>query len=173
VLPALTGFGVFDSPSDQEVVRITKLSDADIQARRQSGTLPYLAVLDGEAVGYGWCACRQAQFGSRSIPFHIPPWARYLQDFFTDPHQRGLGIYPRLLQAIIAKERVSANAFWILHQTTNIASSRGIAKAGFKVAATICFLPDRELGMIPVEPMGRTLAGAAMLGLPVVSHAEL
>src|SRR5262249_35635739 len=44
---------------------------------------------------------------------------------------RGLGIYPRLLQAILAREAGEAQRFWIGHVRENRASGRGIVKAGF------------------------------------------
>jgi hypothetical protein len=70
------------------------------------------------------------------------------------------------LQAIIAAEAAKVDRFWILHHRDNTASARGIAKAGFALAAEIWFLDGGGLGLVDVGMPERARAGAALLGLP-------
>jgi hypothetical protein len=73
-----------------------------------------------------------------------------------------------LLQAIIAAETADAERFWVLHHRDNVASARGIEKAGFAIVAEITFLAQGGLGLVDASRNGRTTAGADLLGLPVV-----
>jgi GNAT superfamily N-acetyltransferase len=154
------------APAQYEVLSNLSGLDADqIQARISSAHRPYLAWIDSEPVAYGWSAAGQTRFGSPPVAFDVPPGNRYLMDFATLPAWRGRGIYPYLLQSVLARE--AADRFWILHHRDNVASARGIGKAGFRMAAQIHFLDRGGLGLIAAESPGRALAGAKLLGLPI------
>jgi GNAT superfamily N-acetyltransferase len=101
------------------------------------------------------------------VAFEVPPGNRYLMDFYTLPAWRGRGIYPRLLQAILARESAEAKRFWILHHRGNVASARGIEKAGFGRVAEIHFVAGGGLGLVALGPGERSGSGARLLGLPI------
>lgn len=118
-------------------------------------------------MAYGWSASRGTFFGSPSVAFTVPYANRYLRDLVTLPASRGLGIYPRLLQKIVGAESGEAERFWILHEFSNQASARGIAKAGFRHVADILVLPSGGLELVGSGV--RAALGAKLLGLPLVT----
>jgi hypothetical protein len=94
---------------------------------------------------------------------------RYLHYFITLSEWRGQGIYPRLLQYILRHESDENERFWIIHQLSNVASERGIRKAGFCIASKVYFLDTGKLGLVPPpEEIERAYAGATLLGLPLI-----
>ncbi len=146
---------------------LTGLPAGEVQARVEAGNRPYLARLDGVPVAYGWVATRRASIGALGIAFSVLPGNRYLWDFVTLPRWRGRGIYPRLLQAILKREG-QAGRFWIGHDAPNIASARGILKAGFTSVGEIYRLPGGSFGMAAADSLERARAGATLLGIHLV-----
>ena len=167
-LPPLTGLRVI-APEELNIVqRLSGLSEAMLDERLRSAHRPYLAWLDAAPVAYGWSAAGRTGFGSPLVTFDVPPGNRYLVDFATLPEWRGRGIYPRLLQAILTLESAGVERFWVLHHRENQASARGIEKAGFVRVAELWFLDGGGLGLVGSSPDERFVAGARLLGLPIV-----
>lgn len=162
------------SSVDEDISAIAlEISDAEKQELIQRGHHPYLARLGTQTVAYGWSASGQARFGGGLVTFQVPARNRYLYDFVTLPAWRGQGIYPRLLQAILRRESRAYERFWIIHQSTNIASERGIGKAGFTVACKVYFQHDKDLALVPAAGASeRARAGAALLGLPLIEDVD-
>ena len=133
----------------------------------RAGHRPYIAHLGPDPVAYGWSATCEAEFGGLQ-EFKGPPANRYLWDFATLPAWRGLGIYPRLLQTIVAREAGDAERFWILNQLGNSASASGITKAAFHVVGEVVFLIGGGLGLVPIGRIDRARAGAELLGLRLI-----
>jgi GNAT superfamily N-acetyltransferase len=102
-----------------------------IEARVQAGNRPYVAFLQGTPVAYGWVATQTERI-AEGLEWPLGAHDRSLWDFTTLPAWRGQGIYPRLLQAILRAEVAEAERFWIGHTLENMASRRGILKAGFQ-----------------------------------------
>jgi GNAT superfamily N-acetyltransferase len=145
------------------------ISDNDVETLLQEGHRPYVAYLSSIPVAYGWSAINRANFGEGQVHFQIPVNNRYLYDFVTLPTWRGLGIYPRLLQAILRRESREYERFWIIHQLANVASQHGIARAGFRIASHVYFINNDKLALVPPEGEGqRAQAGAALFGLPLL-----
>jgi len=175
-IPPLAGFSVEASGDDRLLLTVahlgqeeTLLTMEEVVRRRRSGHQAYVARLDAAPVAYGWSATREATFGPQRTAFSVPDGNRYLWSFVTLPAWRGRGLYPRLLQAIIANERGAADRFWILHRWDNAASARGIEKAGFQAVAQVHALPEGAFGLAPVGATERAPAGAELLGLPILS----
>jgi GNAT superfamily N-acetyltransferase len=158
--------------ADAALAQLNRVSHAEVLSRVQANHRPYVARVGSEAVAYGWVASRAAGFGDGRCEFEVPAFERYLWDFATVPAWRGRGIYPRLLQAIIAAEEASVERFWILHEWSNEASKHGIARAGFQAAATVYELPDGKLGLGAIEASDRAEACARLLGLPLLSDEQ-
>lgn len=126
-LPGLT----MGTSEDIELLSILcDLPDEVIRKRLASDNSVYIASYQGEPVSFGWVASGKAYIGELAHEFVIPENERYLWNFRTLAHRRGLGIYPRLLQHIIKEEL--ANNLWIIHAPENNASFRGITKGGFE-----------------------------------------
>ena len=163
----LTGFAAEPASDYVLVARMAQLDRGEVLARVRGGHRPYIARLGGVPVAYGWAAARRASIGELGLDFAIPAGNCYLWDFATLPAWRGLGIYPRLLQAILAREAAEADRFWIGHVRENSASGHGILKAGFRVAgATVCW-DGRATTFAATGPNARARACAGLLGLGV------
>jgi GNAT superfamily N-acetyltransferase len=120
---------------------------------------------DGEPAAWGWVATRTAEIGELGSAFAIPRGERYLWNFVTLPAHRGLGIYPRLLEAIVRAESREAERFWIAYAPENHASGAGIRKAGFVALAELSFGPDGAAAVRGLIP-GAGRVAARVLGLP-------
>ena len=145
---------------------------ADEVARRLAdGHTRFTARVDGELAAYGWSASERAHIGGLDLYLAIPPDERYLWDFVTLPAYRGRGIYPLLLQDVLRRQAAVADGFWIGHEPSNVASRRGILKAGFRVGGHIWRLPDASLAVVGAPDVDPELAhrGAAVLDLPFLA----
>jgi GNAT superfamily N-acetyltransferase len=149
----------------EAIARLTALSRDEAAARLEAGHRVYVASIDGTPAAYGWVATMSASIGELAMAFAVPERDRYLWDFVTLPAFRGRGIYPRLLQGIVASEGVAADRFWIIHAPENAASSSGIAKAGFTAVSELSFLPGDGVGAVIVDRPERARFGAALLGV--------
>lgn len=114
-------------------------SREEMQRRFDDGHRAYVAWWSEEPVAWGWVATRVASIGELGASFQMPRGERYLWNFVTLPSHRGLGIYPRLLQAIVRAESMEATRFWIGYAPENHASGAGIARAGFTPSAEVSF----------------------------------
>jgi GNAT superfamily N-acetyltransferase len=151
---------------------------ADLQKRTVSemldrftgGHRAYVASIDGTPAAWGWVATTAATIGELKASFALPTADRYLWNFVTLADFRGRGIYPQLINAIVAAESAEGERFWIAYAPENHASGAGIAKAGFELVADLSF--DRT-GQ-PVVKDIRTGGGSAasrLLGLPAITEA--
>jgi GNAT superfamily N-acetyltransferase len=166
----LIGFEAQLASDYQLVAQLARLDLGEVLARVDGGHRPYIARLGGAPVAYGWAANRSASIGELGLDFAIPAGNCYLWDFATLPAWRGLGIYPRLLQAILAREAAQADRFWIGHVRENSASGRGILRAGFRVAGATYYSDGRAMTFAAAVASEQAAACAALLGLGL-SHA--
>jgi GNAT superfamily N-acetyltransferase len=130
----------------------------------------WLARVEGEPVAYGWIAAGDLSIGELGLAVELEPASRYLWDFQTLPPWRGHGIYPRLLQAMLAHE-VGAERFWIGHDLANVASARGIAKAGFRQVGAVYTLPAGDLALVPAESLEHATAACEQFRIRLVEQA--
>jgi GNAT superfamily N-acetyltransferase len=136
-----------------------------IAARFAAGHRAYVAWHRGEAAAWGWVATCTAEIGELGSSFAIPTGERYLWNFVTRSAHRGLGIYPRLLQAIVGAESGEAERFWIAYAPENHASGSGIVKAGFVTVADLSFDAAGRPAVRERAHGGAALA-SRVLGLP-------
>lgn len=168
--PARTSFSVRETTDRLLINKLMLVGPDECTQRLNDGHRAYIAYIHGIPAAYGWTAINHAAFGSPSVFFRIPPGNCYLYHFVTQISYRGQSIYPRLLQAIIERESVNHDRFWIIHQQSNAASQRGIAKAGFRIACQIHHLDQRRLGLTAGQDEERARAGADLLGLPLLTR---
>ncbi len=140
---------------------------ADMTARFDAGHRAYVAWYKGEPAAWGWVATRSADIGELKASFTIPEGDRYLWNFVTLKSHRGLGIYPRLLDAIVRAECTEALRFWVAWAPENHASGSGIRKAGFTAMAELSFDHAGQPALQALVKNGGLLA-AQVLGLPEV-----
>jgi GNAT superfamily N-acetyltransferase len=142
----------------------------EISRRYDAGHRAYVAHLNDAPAAWGWVATRTASIGELDTTFMVPEGDRYLWNFVTLPSHRGLGVYPRLLQAIVRAESEEAERFWIAFAPENHASGSGIAKAGFVAIADMSFDAGGRPALRALQAGGGTLA-SRMLGLPETTDA--
>lgn len=149
------------------IARLQGKSIDEMTRRFALGHRVYVASWNDEPVAWGWVATREAEIGELRISFAIPSGERYLWNFVTLATHRGLGIYPRLLEAIVRAESVDAERFWIAYAPENRASGTGIRKAGFVTVAELSFDSAGRPAVRVVSP--DEVAAARMFGLPQAS----
>jgi ribosomal protein S18 acetylase RimI-like enzyme len=135
-------------------------AEEEMRGRLADGHRAYVAWRDGEPAAWGWVATRTAEIGELGSAFAIPRGERYLWNFVTLPAHRGLGIYPRLLEAIVRAESREAERFWIAYAPENHASGAGIRKAGFVALAELSFGPDGAAAVWGLIPGAGRVGGA-------------
>lgn len=167
-LPALAGFAAARATDDAALAALNRLDVAEVRARRAAGHRPYVGVLGGEPAAYGWVATAEASIGELGLSLRLPAGTRYLWDFATLPSAQGRGIYPRLLQAILRHEAREADRFWIIHAPENLPSGAGMEHAGLAPVGELSFRPDGTVGLAPLGDRERVLAGAELLGVPLI-----
>jgi hypothetical protein len=166
-LPPLPGLSVEPAQDWALLARLSGLDETEVAARVSSGHLPWLARVAGDPVGWGWCATTELDIGELGITRSLPPRNRYLWDFITVPLWRGRRIYPRLLQAIVARSP-DADRFWIGHDQLNTASAHGIARAGFTEVGLLYASNGGGYALLPTASPSRTAAAAALFGVPII-----
>lgn len=155
-----------DSPLLMSTLQKRRVSE--MVARFEAGHRAYVAWYDGEAAAFGWVATREASIGELDVRFQLPKRDAYLWNFVTLPEFRGLGIYPRLVDAIVRAESVIADRFWIIYAPENHASGSGIAKAGFTNLAELSFDASGRAAVRALMGGGGS-AAAELLGVPELS----
>ena len=138
---------------------------AEMQRRLDDGHRAYVAHRDGAPAAWGWVATRTAAIGELGSTFAIPAGERYLWNFVTLAAHRGLGVYPRLLDAIVRAEARDAARFWIAYAPENHASGAGIRRAGFVALAELSFDAAGRAALRALVPGGGRVA-SRVLGLP-------
>ncbi len=170
IVPGLTplrGLRVAQVRDPAQMALVQGRTESEMQARFDVGHRAYVAELDGVPAAWGWVATAAATIGEVQASFMVPRGERYLWNFVTLAAFRGQGVYPRLLEAIIATESVAARGFWIAWAPENHASGAGIRKAGFDLVAELSFDPAGKPVVKDMAPGGGR-AAAAFLGLPEV-----
>lgn len=152
--------------TDAEVMAVLQgRTVAEITRRFADGHRVYVAWRGDERAAWGWVATRVARIGELARSFSIPAGERYLWNFVTLTAHRGVGIYPRLLDAIVQAESAEAERFWIAYAPENHASGAGIRKAGFTAIAELSFDMAGHAAIHAMTPGGGDVA-ARVLGLP-------
>lgn len=131
------------APAVQEVLR-----------RFRSGGRCYTAWVDGHLAGYGWVSFKEEYVGEFNLRVRLLPGEAYIWDCFTLPAFRRLGLYSALLSQVLCDlEAGPVCRVWIGTDADNIASQRGIARAGFRAVADMVLA--RVLAMRLVWVQGR------------------
>ena len=164
LLPPLAGLGVQREHDAATMARLQARPQRDIARRFDAGHRAYVARRDGATAAWGWVATREAAMGELGAAFRVPPGERYLWNFVTLPAHRGLGIYPRLLDAIVRAESGDAERFWIAYAPENHASGTGIRRAGFVDVADLSFDAAGRAALRSLVPGGGETA-SRVLGL--------
>jgi GNAT superfamily N-acetyltransferase len=157
-LAPIDGLTVRRETSAARMAALQGRTEQEMLARFTAGHRAWVAELAGVPAAWGWVATRVAEIGELKMAFSIPPDERYLWNFVTAPTHRGLGIYPRLLDAIVRAESGEASRFWIAWAPENHASGSGIGKAGFTLVAELSFSTQGAAAVQRRAPSGAEAA---------------
>lgn len=166
VLPPLPHLTMAPTDDRDLLHDLTGLDEGELRERLERGHRPWLARIGDEPVAYGWVATQEAAIDQFGLTLLFLPGDRYLWDFVTLPAWRGRGIYPRLLQSIVLHDG-EGEQLWVGHDLDNVASLRGIARAGFVAVGTLYRLPDRGYEFVSSGPIERAAAAAVLLEVPL------
>ena len=73
------------------------------------------------------------------------------------------------ISIILRNEGLEEARFWIINAPENLASARGIEKAGFRVVGDLAFAQDDgRAGLVPATDHDRAAIGAGLLGVPLI-----
>ena len=161
----LSGLVVRRESDAAVMARLQGRTEVEMARRFEAGHRAYVAWRHDEPAAWGWAATRTADIGELGSSFAIPAGERYLWNFVTLAAHRGLGVYPRLLDAIVRAESREAARFWIAYAPENHASGAGIRKAGFVALAELSFDAAGRAALRGLVPGGGRVAGR-VLGLP-------
>jgi ribosomal protein S18 acetylase RimI-like enzyme len=164
-LAPLAGLVVLREDCTATMAALQQREGSEIQRRYDAGHRAYVAWLNGAPAAFGWVATRSAEIGELRSTFAIPSGERYLWNFVTLPSFRGLGVYPRLVDAIVRAESREAERFWIAYAPENHASASGVRKAGFTTLAELSFDAEGRAAIRPIVP-GAAQVVSRLLGVP-------
>jgi GNAT superfamily N-acetyltransferase len=125
----------------------------EITKRLESGRQCYSAWVDGQIAAYGWVSLEEEEIGELNLRIKLLPGEAYIWDCATLPAYREKLLYSALLIYILGALR-SQNLCraWIGADLDNIASQKGIARAGFHHVADLVI--ERVLAMRQVWVTG-------------------
>ena len=111
---------------------------AEICRRLETGRRCYAARVDGALASYGWVSFDEEFVGELNLQLKFLPGEAYIWDCATKPAFRQNHLYSSLL-VHIAEELQAENfcRIWIGADRDNIASQRGISRAGFRSIADL------------------------------------
>jgi GNAT superfamily N-acetyltransferase len=122
----------------EEAMRAADEPDGLVASRLAHGDECFGWLVDGRMVSFGWVTYRDRKIGF--TPMAETPERAFLFNFYTLSEHRGRGLYPALLLAIrrvLGREHITDFVVAVLDR--NLASIRGIEKAGFLPIAQISY----------------------------------
>ncbi len=136
------------------VQEVWPVKDSDIKARLNRGDLCYIGLLKGKVAHFSWVQREGThvvtEAGRRFRILNGDIWIYHCR---TADFAKGFGLYPSTLAAIAAEHFSNGSRrIWIYTSSGNIASQRGVTKAGFRYAGTLKALRLGRL-YVPLGPV--------------------
>lgn len=129
-------------------------ASTDILKRFENGRRCYAAWVEDEIAAYGWVSLDEEFIGELKLRLKLLEGEAYIWDCATLPAFRQRHLYSALLVHIIRELQAEGLCrVWIGADLENIASQRGIARAGFHHIADL--VVDRVLVLRQVWVQGR------------------
>jgi len=126
---------------------------AEINRRLESGRQCYGAWVDGQVVAYGWVSFESEDIGELNLRIKLLPGEAYIWDCATLPAFRKKLLYSALLNYSLSELRAqNLCRAWIGADHDNLASQKGMARAGFHHVADLVI--ERVLAMRQVWVIG-------------------
>ena len=129
------------------------LTQAEITRRLESGRQCYAAWAEDQIVAYGWVSLEEEDIGELNLRIRLVPGEAYIWDCATLPAFRGKLLYSALLVYMLGELRAqNLCTVWIGADLDNLASQKGMARAGFQHVADLVI--ERVLAMRQVWVTG-------------------
>lgn len=113
-------------------------ASAEILKRFERGCHCYAAFIDDIIAAYSWVSFEDEHIGELNLRVKLLPGEVYVWDCATAPQYRGQGLYSALLAYIIKELRAqSLCRAWIGADLANVASQKGMERAGFHHVADL------------------------------------
>ena len=142
------------------------LSLTEITKRLESGRQGYAAWVEGRVAAYGWVSFEEEDIGELNLRIKLLPGEAYIWDCATLPAFREKLIYSALLIYILDDLRAqNLCRAWIGADYDNLASQKGMARAGFQHVADLVIV--RVLAMRQVW-----VTGVPNVPEPIVTEAR-
>ncbi len=125
------------------------LGNVETLKRLNVGKHCYTAFVDGQLAAYGWVSFVEEHIGELNLRVQLLPGEVYIWDCATSPEFRGKHLYSALLSYMIRE--LCAQGFcraWIGADLDNVASQKGMGRAGFHHVADLAIervLPIRQV----------------------------
>ena len=113
-------------------------ASVEILKRFETGRRCYAAWVEDKLAAYGWVSFNEEHIGELNLRLTLLPGEAYIWDCVTLPAFRKNYLYAALLVFILGELHAeSLCRVWIGADLENVASQRGIARAGFKPVADL------------------------------------
>jgi len=125
---------------------------AEVEARLRVGRRCYVARVDGQIASYGWVSFDEEFVGELNLHLKLLPDEAYIWNCVTLPDFRRHYLYSALLTYIVGelhKDHISR--VWIGADVENVASQKGIARAGFTHVADLVVTRVKTLRHIGIQ----------------------
>jgi ribosomal protein S18 acetylase RimI-like enzyme len=129
-------------------------TSAEIKKRFEAGRRCYVAMVESKIAAYGWVSFDEEFIGELNLLLKLFPGEAYIWNCATLPAFQGVHLYSALLTYILEDlSREKFHRVWIGADLENVASQRGIARAGFRYIADL--VVARVLALRQVWAQGR------------------
>lgn len=122
---------------------------AVLSRRFERGLSCYTTWVEGILAAYGWVSFEEEYVGELNLRIRLAPGEAYIWDCATLPAFRKNHLYSGLLTYIVKDLRkTDLRLVWIGADLDNLASQRGIARAGFKGVADLVEAQESSMRQI-------------------------
>ncbi len=134
VIPRLKADFCQAGPDDVPALSAVSQRDAsaEFQARFEAGRRCYTAWVGDQLAAYGWASFDDEKIGELNLRIRLLDGEAYIWDCVTAPRFRANHLYSALLAYIVKELRDQGwRRAWIGADLDNVASQKGIARAGY------------------------------------------
>ncbi|MBU1727517.1 MAG: hypothetical protein KJ880_07795 [Candidatus Omnitrophica bacterium] len=144
-LSVMSGLEIVDVSNKEKYLLVSCIGDYltqnKFESRIQRGDACFAAFFNDKPVHFSWVSFDKAVIREVRKSYHLSQEQAYIYHCFTHPEFRGRDIYPIVLARIVKGLQLKGKKhFFISTAANNLASQKGILKAGFHQVESIIFL---------------------------------
>lgn len=127
-------------------------ASAELLQRFRTGRQCYTVWVGDQLAAYGWVSFEDETIGELNLRIRLLPGEVYIWDCVTAPPFRGNHLYSALLAYILEELRLQPVCrAWIGADLENVASQKGMGRAGFHHVADLWVVPGLALRKIWIQ----------------------